>query len=85
MKELKVLNNESKSDLIKLQEGLEFINNFEIHVHDAIDIINKIKNSSWVEIQDWYKSLITDYNTTSIDKFTLELIDKYCSNIDNEL
>jgi len=37
---------------------------------------------TWEQIEEWREHLSTNSSLPEIDKFTLRLIDRYCSNIE---
>jgi hypothetical protein len=82
---LSVLSNASVKDLENLIISLEFASKYydeELELYQMIDIIKKVKESNWEDLMEWRESLITDYTKTPEHKFTLDLIDRYCSNIE---
>lgn len=78
------LNEESKEDLTNLKNELEFINDYDIELHEAIEVIDKLQTMSWKEIEEYRSHLETNESTTDLEDFTLRLIDRYCSNINND-
>lgn len=72
------LNQSSKDDLINLKNELEFINKFDIKPHEIIIIINQLLKMNWNEIEN-FKEEAKSHN----DEFTVRLIDRYCSNIED--
>lgn len=58
--------------------------NFEIEIYEAIECINTLLNSSWEEIEEIQQSLSTNHPSSNSEKekFLLELINKWCSNIE---
>lgn len=78
------LNEESKEDLTNLKNELEFINDYDIELHEAIEVIDKLQTMSWKEIEEYRSHLETNESTIDLEDFTLRLIDRYCSNINND-
>lgn len=78
------LSKESMSDLTNFKNELEFVSEFEIELYEAIQVIDAIQKMTWEQIEEWRLHLSTNSSLTEIDKFTLRLIDRYCSNIEEE-
>ena len=78
------LSENSKEDLINLKTELEFINKYDVKISDIIEVIDKLIKMNWDEISYWREHIITNYVIEEIDKFTLKLIDSYCSNIEEK-
>ena len=73
----------SKNDLESFKIDLEFINRYDIETHEAIDIIDKLLKMEWSEIEEWREHITTNYSKDDKDEFTVELIDRYCSDIED--
>lgn len=78
------LSEESKSDLTDLRNELQFVSEFDIELYEAIDVIDKIHKMTWDEIEEYREHLVTNYSTTKLEDFTIQLIDRFCSNNDVE-
>jgi hypothetical protein len=78
------LSESSKDDLINLKSELEFVNEYEIEIYEVVEIIDKLLKMSWDEIEGWREHIDTNYTKGDKDKFTLRLIDRYCSNIEDD-
>lgn len=77
------LNDSSTKDLETFKSGLKLMGNFEIESYEAVECIDKLLNSSWEEIEEIQQSLSTNHPSSNSEKekFLLELINKWCSNI----
>ena len=72
------LSQKSIDDLINLKNQLQFVSKFDIEIHDATEVIEKLHKMSWSEIEEWKEHIITNYRTTKLEDFVIQLIDKYC-------
>jgi hypothetical protein len=79
------LSQSSIDDLINLKNKLQFVSKFDIDLYEAIDVIEKLHKMNWEEIEEWREHIITNYRTTKIEDFVLRLIDRYCSNIEDDV
>lgn len=79
------LSNSSIDDLNELKNELEFINNFNVEIYEVIELIEKLLSMSFNDIEDWREHIDTNSHKSQIDELTLRIIDRYCSDIeDNE-
>lgn len=75
------LSKSSKEDLASLREELQFVSEFDIELHEAIEFIDRIQKMDWEQIEELRKKLSPSHSS-SLDYFCLRVIDRYCSNND---
>jgi len=77
------LNDESIKDLDTFKSGLQLMGQFDIEPYEAIECIDTLLESTWEDIEEIQQSLSTNHPSSNSEKekFMLELINKWCSNI----
>jgi len=78
------LSRSSENDLTDLKNELEFINEFDVELYEVIEVLDKILNMSFDDIQDWRDHIETNAHKSKIDELTLRIIDRYCSDIEDD-
>jgi hypothetical protein len=78
------LSQSSIDDLINLKNELQFVMGFDIEIYEAIEVIEQLHKMNWEQIEEWREHIITNYSTTKVEDFVLRLIDRYCSNIEDD-
>lgn len=78
------LSESSKGDLIDLKNELEFLSEFDnVSLHEVIEVIDTILNMKWEDIEEWREHLETNHRRDDKDNLTIRLIDRFCSNIED--
>lgn len=80
--EIETLNKESIHDLTEFKDALTFVSEYNLDIYDVIELIDKLLNSNWSEIMEIRNHLSTNETRSDKDEFMIELIDRYCSNIE---
>ena len=78
------LSGSSSNDLTDLKSELEFINEYDVKLYEVIEIIDKLLSMSFDEIEDWRDHIDTNAHKSKIDELTLRIIDRYCSDIEDD-